>query len=108
MKVLENTPDKLVLASKGWANRTISTFDRRENVARVVRRVLFWDRPQELPLADIDDVIVAQRPDAASGAITHVPTIHASSGQVVTLSGGDEQNADEVVEEVRKFLRLPH
>lgn len=108
MKILESTPEKLVLASDGWISRTVSTFDKTADVARVERQMLFWRRPQELRLAEIDDVKVSEVKDAASGAKTHIPVIHAASGTVVPLSGGDEENAGEVADRLRDFLRLPH
>jgi hypothetical protein len=106
--VLESTPEKLVLDSRGWMTHTVSTFDKNEDVARIVRHVLFWRRPRELRLGEIDDVRVTEVPDPASGAKTHFPVLHASSGTVVALSGSDEENADEIAEKVRSFLKLAH
>lgn len=108
MRIVENTPEKLVLASGGWTSWTVSTFDRKKDTAHIVKQVLFWRRPQELRLAEIDEVKVSELPDAASGAKTHIPVVHLSSGAVVPLSGRDEENADEIAAQLRGFLKLAH
>jgi hypothetical protein len=107
MRILESTADKLVVASGSRISPTISTFDKHERVARVTRQILFWRRPEELPLAEIDDVRVSEYTDAASGTTIYIPVVHASSGHVVPLSRGNEDDAADVAERVRHFLQLP-
>jgi hypothetical protein len=104
MKVLEADSRHLVLRSSSWLNPTTCTLDKPKGVARIVRQVVFWQRPLELPLADIADVTVSEIKDAASGSALHIPVVRSASGQVIPLSGTDEENADDVAETMRVFL----
>jgi hypothetical protein len=108
MKVVESSPEVLVLASNGWSNRTLSSFSRREDVARIVQHTLFWPRRCEVKLGEIDAVMVATRADAASGATIRAPAIHCTTGRVLSLSATDEHDADDAVHRIRSFLGLPH
>jgi hypothetical protein len=111
MKILEGNSRRLVLRSSSWLNPTTCTLDKARGTARIVRQVVFWQRPVEMPLDDIEDVTVSEIKDTVSGAPLHIPVIRATAGRVIPLSGTDEENAGVVVAEMRTFLgseRQPH
>ena len=106
LKVLENTPNRLVIKVTKGLNVSTLIFDKSSGWARFERAVLLWKRaPVDVALNDIESIAVV--PVEGRGAKVVAPLVKLKSGgSIQPVEAGSQAEAVEAVGKMQTFLGI--